>query len=192
MTRAGLLAFALLAASCATAPVRNAKIETAVQWGVAACERHFLESMALEDALAALAGGRTYALDKRDVEYWELSGQPYRLDGLSVYVGANDPGEDERECRLIAAGAGAPALRDAIIDDRVAQADRTWTDATRNVHGLRAACTVDRVPGQRSILMAAEVRTWWRVDTVSIPNDPLFEVVLEMQDNCEREPNYWN
>ncbi len=190
MTRTGLLAFIVLAASCAAGPVRNEQIADAVKWGVAACERHFLEGVALGGALAASAEGRAYALDTRNVEYWHTDAAPFRLDGLSVYVGANDADEDERECRLIAVGAGAPALRDTIIEERVARTDRTWTDATRNARGLRAACTVDRVPGQRSML-TAEVQIWPRVDTASIPNDPLFEVVLEMQDSCDREPGYW-
>lgn len=191
MTRTGLLAFMMMASSCATAPVRNAEIASAIEWGVVACERHFLEGMPLEDALAASANGRAYALDKRNVEYWRLSAAPYRLDGLSVYVGADEPGDNARACHLIAVGVGTPALRDSLIDERVARTDRTWTNATRTARGLRAACTVDRVPGERSVLLTAEVRTWWRVDIASMPVDPLFEVVLEMQDSCEREPGYW-
>lgn len=191
MTRMGLLAFVALAASCATAPVRNDRIANAVEWGVAACERHFLEGVALGDALAGLADGRAYALDTRNVEYWHWDAEPFRLDGLSVYVGVSKDDEDGRDCRVIAVGAGSPDLRDAVVEKRLAGTDRAWTDATRNARGLRAACTVDRVPEGKSVLLTAKVNAFWRVDTASMPVDPLFEVALELRDSCEREPGFW-
>lgn len=191
MVRIFLLGSTLLLASCATTPTRNAEIESAVRWGVDACERHLIEGVPLKDALAQSADGRGFALDTRNIDYWYGGGDPYRLDGLSIYVGADDSDPQERECRLMALGAGTPALRDALIDERVAQTGRAWTDATRNPRGLRAACTVDRVPEGQSVLLTAEIQIWPRVDTASIPNDPFFQVILEMQATCDRDPGYW-
>lgn len=191
MKRVTTAAAAVLFASCATAPTRGPTIEAAVRWGVDACERHLLDGMPLQDALTQSSNGRSFVVDKRNVEYWRLDTEPFRLDGLSVYVGADEPDEEKRDCRVIAVGAGSPALRDAIIEERLLRTDRKWTDATRNARGLRAACTTDRVPDGKSILMTAAVKSWWRVDTASIPNDPLFEAGVEMRASCEREADYW-
>lgn len=192
MMRVVIAAAAALLASCATAATtRGPAIEAAVRWGADACERHMLDGAPLHDALAQSSNGRSFVADKRNVEYWHLDTDPFRLDGLSVYVGADGSDEEGRDCRVIAVGAGSPALRDAIIEERLLRTDRKWTDATRNVRGLRATCSVDRVPDGKSALMTAQVRSWWRVDTASIPNDPLLEVGIEIRASCEREPEYW-
>ena len=152
MIRTLLAASVAALGACATPPVRNAQIEGAVRWGVEACELHLLEGVAFEEALATSARGRAFVRDRRTVEHWWSTAEPYRLEGLSVYVGA-DAGDTGRSCDVMAAGAGSAELRRAIIAEHLARTDRTWTDRTPDVRGTQGVCTMDRVPEGQSVLL---------------------------------------
>jgi len=147
--------------------------------------------MAFEDALAASAQGRGFVRDRRTVEHWRASAEPYRLGGLSVYVGA-DAGDTWRSCDVMAAGAGSAELRRAIIAEHLARTDRTWTDRTPDARGTQGVCTVDRVSEGQSVLLTASVDLPPSdQDFAAIPDDPVFRVNIELQKTCERGPGHW-
>lgn len=182
-------------AGCASTHSARTGFADAIRIGVEACERHLLDGLSFTDALQASAHGGTFAPDRQEVENWDRSFQPYRLNGERVWAGAGEDDKDgpdkDRVCEVVGAGGGGPALRDSIITERLTNSDREWTDRTANARGKKGVCTVDRVPAGRSVLLTAQIKIWWRVDTVSIPEDPIFEVVLEMQESCDRDSDFW-
>lgn len=184
-----LAAIAVLAGCASSGRPIDPVVEEAVRFGVEACERHFLEGLPMERAVAAAANGRQFVRVEKHFEEWTGDPKPWRLAGTDVWVGMTDEGEDAVRCRILALEAGSMSLRDAIMAEHVARADRAWTAWPTHGGGARAVCTTDRVPEGKSVLVTAYFQADMNLGLENVARSPIaarFSVSVVNERTCER------
>ncbi len=186
------VALAFVAATgCQSARPDPVKMADAIRFGVEACERHYLDGVPMADALAASAQGRSFEPVERKFEDWTNDSKPWRLSGLDVWVGLATDKPDEEWCGVLAVNGGSMALRDELVREHVARTDRTWTAWSTGGGGRRAACTTDRVPGGKSLLVVAHYNSSPSIQSADIVSPsadepPEFGVTVVNEAVCDR------
>jgi hypothetical protein len=184
-----LAALTCAAAGCASTQPDTSAVDDAIRFGVAACERHFLDGLELDDAVAASARGRSFARVEREFEDWTHDSKPWRLAGMDVWVGVLGDTDEVDRCEVLAVGGGSMALRDAIMKEHVARTDRAWATWPTGGGGRRAVCTTDRVPSGKSVLVVAHYNLSPEMqlsEFASASPPPRFQVTIVNEKVCDR------